>query len=91
MRRKTQDRDGVTEVAQGGRQVLPVSADCRHRIAFAAHRVFSLDYLLSIVEHQYGLDSFSFLDDAGALFENVELDESRIAENCGCHSSVLTM
>lgn len=68
----------------GGKFYLAVPMG-RQRIEFNAHRVFSLSYLLSILEPRFRIDFFSFVDDTGALFENVALDERRIAENYGCH------
>jgi len=68
----------------GGKFYLSVPMG-RQRIEFNAHRVFSLDHLLSILMPAYRIDSFSFVDDSGLLYENVVLDEKRIAENYGCH------
>jgi len=67
----------------GGKFYLSVPIGTQ-RIEFNAHRVFSLDYLLTLLGREYRVDYFSFVDDAGMLHENVELDEKGIAENCGC-------
>lgn len=55
--------------------------------------MLSLDYLISAPEPQYRIDIFSFVDEAGALFEDVELDDRRIAESYGCNfgSAILEM
>jgi SAM-dependent methyltransferase len=55
------------------------------RIEFNAHRVFSLKYLLALFDSNYRIDSFSFVDDKGDLFENVELTINEIKRNFGCH------
>ncbi|MBL7728661.1 MAG: DUF268 domain-containing protein [Dinghuibacter sp.] len=54
------------------------------RIEFNAHRVFSIAYLLKQFEGRYQVNHFSYVDDAGNLFENTELTPERIAGNCGC-------
>jgi len=54
------------------------------RIEFNAHRVFSVGYLLECFEGKYIVDRFSFVDDEGDLFENVELTKSKIDNNFGC-------
>ncbi len=54
------------------------------RIEFNAHRVFSLGYLLSLLEPHYTLDRFGFVDDAGDLHENVTLTPETIATSCDC-------
>ena len=55
------------------------------RIEFNAHRVFSLKHLLALFDSSYRIDSFSFVDDKGDLFENVELTINEIERNFGCH------
>ncbi len=55
------------------------------RIEFNAHRVFSVMYLLDLFSKDYILNSFSFVDDKGDLFENADLTEVNISENFGCH------
>ncbi|MFC1622244.1 DUF268 domain-containing protein, partial [Patescibacteria group bacterium] len=53
------------------------------RIEFNAMRVFNVDYLLRQLENKYDLISFSYIDDKGELFENVQPGE---ADECfyGC-------
>ena len=68
----------------GGKCYLSVPIGAQ-RIEFNAHRVFSLDYLLSLLACDYRIDSFSFIDDVGMMHENVVLDENAIAENYGCY------
>ncbi len=55
------------------------------RIEFNAQRVFSVRYLLELFNANFILDSFSFVDDKGDLFENVELAQIEIDKNYGCH------
>jgi len=55
------------------------------RIEFNAHRVFSVQYLLDLFEKKYSLKAFSFVDDAGDFFENVEMNRSAVQNNFGCH------
>jgi hypothetical protein len=55
------------------------------RIEFNAHRVFSVEYLLSLVSSEYRIDSFAYVDDNGNLFKNVDLRDEEISRNFGCH------
>lgn len=55
------------------------------RIEFHAHRVFSLSYLLDLIQVNYRIDYFSYVDDKGYFHQDVELDPSMISMNCGCH------
>lgn len=55
------------------------------RIEFNAHRVFSISYLLKLLDGHFRLHAFSFVDDNGDLHENVELTEQNLATDCGCH------
>ena len=56
----------------------------KQRIEFNAHRVFSVKYLLGLFEEDYSLVSFSYVNDAGDFFENVELSDSGVSANFGC-------
>jgi hypothetical protein len=55
------------------------------RIEFNAHRVFAVQYLLDLFKDTFTLNSFSYVDDKGDLFENVELTPSGIANNFNCY------
>jgi SAM-dependent methyltransferase len=55
------------------------------RIEFNAHRVFSVAYLLKMIEGRYRLDVFSFVNDAGDLMQNPTMVEESIRSNFGCH------
>jgi hypothetical protein len=54
------------------------------RIEFNAHRVFSVNYLMQLIENEYAIASFSFVDDKGNLHENVEMNKEEIRNNFGC-------
>lgn len=54
------------------------------RIEFNAHRVFSTRYLLDLVKEHFGVQSFSFVDDAGDLHEDVSLSDADVRTNFGC-------
>lgn len=55
------------------------------RIEFNAHRVFSLDYLVSILSQNFEINSFSYVNDKGDFFEKVELTNDNLKSNFGCH------
>jgi SAM-dependent methyltransferase len=55
------------------------------RIEFNAHRVFDLSYLLKLFENKYQIDSFSYVNDVGDIFENAVLDEKSIKNNFNCY------
>jgi len=55
------------------------------RIEFNAHRVFSISYLLELLADRFTVDSFSYVDDAGDLHEDVPLEDGKVRSNFGCH------
>ncbi len=55
------------------------------RIEFNAHRVFSLEYLIKILNKKFTIDRFSYVDDKGDLFENIELTKESINTNLNCN------
>ena len=57
----------------------------RQRIEFNAHRVFDISYLLILLQDMFDLVSFSYVDDNGDLYENVELENEKIKANYGCY------
>lgn len=57
----------------------------RQRIEFNAHRVFSLDYLIRMMNGLYQIDSFDYVNDAGNLIKNAALSEETIKNNFSCH------
>lgn len=54
------------------------------RIEFNAHRVFSIKYLLNIFADKYAMNSFSYVDDKGDLYSDVELTDNNIDNNFNC-------
>jgi hypothetical protein len=54
------------------------------RIEFNAHRVFSISYLLGLMEKRYDIDSFAYINDAREFIADATLDESAILNNFGC-------
>lgn len=77
--------NNITKILQaGGKFYFSVPIGIQ-RIEFNAHRVFSLRYLLDLFKDSFILNSFSFVDDKGDFFENVELTQMKINRNYGCH------
>jgi SAM-dependent methyltransferase len=60
------------------------------RVEFNAHRFFSARYLWELLEPSYRIDTFSYVNDAGALKEDIDLKASdlqeRIDRNFDCLS-----
>jgi len=54
------------------------------RVEFNAHRVFSLRYLLGLMEGRYSVDSFSYVDDKGDLFRDADLSADAVGKNFNC-------
>ena len=75
----------ITKILQvGGKFYFSVPIG-EQRIEFNAHRVFAVQYLLDLFKDTFILNSFSYVDSKGDLFENVELTPSGIASNFDCH------
>lgn len=55
------------------------------RIEFNAHRVFSIQYLIEMLTPIFIIKDFSYVNDTGDFYEDVELNEKNIASNFGCH------
>jgi len=55
------------------------------RIEFNAHRVFSVEYLITILSPTFTINSFSYVDDSGNFFENVELLTANVKSDFGCY------
>jgi SAM-dependent methyltransferase len=60
---------------------VPIGAQ---RIEFNAHRVFSVKYLLHLMEKRYDIDSFAYINDAGDFISDAALDEASVRENFRC-------
>jgi len=54
------------------------------RIEFNAHRVFSLKFLILLLEKKFKIKTFSYVNDKGDFFKNVELTQENINTNFGC-------
>lgn len=54
------------------------------RIEFNAHRVFSMPYLLDLLQEKFHVQSFAFVDDNGDLHEDVELNIEDVNANFHC-------
>ena len=57
----------------------------KQRIEFNAHRVFSVKYLIALLKENFRIESFSYINDRGDFFENIELNQLQILNNYGCH------
>lgn len=72
-----------TTLRTGGRFYFSVPIGPQ-RIEFNAHRVFSLDYLLNLLEPGYTLERFSYVDDRGDLHDKVNITQAMRASSFGC-------
>ena len=54
------------------------------RIEFNAHRVFSMAYLLGLIEKRYDIDSFAYINDVQEFITDAVLDATAVRENFGC-------
>ena len=57
----------------------------KQRIEFNAHRVFDIDYLLKLFNNKYKIDRFSYVDDKGDLYDNIDLESMKGHNNYNCH------
>ena len=55
------------------------------RVQFNAHRIFSVEYILNLTAQAFRLDSFSFVDDQGALHEDTAHTPLAARESYGCN------
>ena len=69
---------------QGGKFYFSVPIG-EQRIEFNAHRVFSLPYLLKMMEGRYRLDAFSYVNDDGDLVRDHEKTPEAFGKNFSCH------
>lgn len=54
------------------------------RIEFDAHRVFSINYLLSLIDRKYDIVSFSYIDDENTYFPDHKLSHDDLETNLHC-------
>lgn len=69
---------------KGGKFYLSVPIGPQ-RIEFNAHRVFSIQYLVRLLQADYSIDRFSFIDDNGDLHEIARIDDAEAKHNLGCN------
>ena len=55
------------------------------RIEFNVHRVFSVKFLLTLLNTNFTIKEFSYIDDRGDFFENVPLEKDNIRNEFNCH------
>ena len=68
---------------QGGKFYLSVPIGPQ-RIEFNAHRVFSVKYLIELIQDKYRVDFFSYVNDEGDLIRNADLNPAEVDDNFGC-------
>lgn len=61
---------------------VPIGAQ---RIEFNAHRVFDIGYLIELLKPKFTIESFSYINDKGDLFKDVDLLPAQILSNFNCH------
>lgn len=54
------------------------------RIEFNAHRVFGLPYLLKMIKADFDILSFSYINDNGDVYRNIDMSEGLIQNSYGC-------
>lgn len=57
----------------------------KQRIEFNAHRIFSIKYLLQILNNKFKIVCFHYVNDKGDLFENALLDKESVKRNFDCN------
>lgn len=57
----------------------------KQRIDFNAHRVFGMPYLIKLIQEDYDIISFSYINDLGGAFFQVALTDELIQTSCGCN------
>jgi len=76
--------ENITKILKSGGRFYFSTPIGKQRIEFNAHRVFAVEYLLELFKANFTLSSFSYVNDEGDLFENIELNEDKIKRNLGC-------
>jgi len=77
--------ENITKMLKSGGKFYFAVPVGEQRIEFNAHRVFSVRYLLDLFDKNYTVNSFSYIDDKGDFFEDVELSQTEIDKNYGCN------
>ena len=55
------------------------------RIEYNAHRVFAVRTIPELLATGFDLESFAYVDDIGAIHEDIDVSEIAAHENFGCH------
>lgn len=55
------------------------------RVEFNSQRVFALEYVIPLLERDFKIDAFAYVDDTGRLHVDVALIDEGIRNNFGCH------
>ena len=56
----------------------------QQRVEFNAHRIFSVNYLIKILKHNFQIVSFSYINDKGDFFKFCDLSDIEIKNNFNC-------
>ncbi|MFT4659778.1 MAG: SAM-dependent methyltransferase [Patiriisocius sp.] len=73
--------ENITKMLSSGGRFYFSTPIGRQRIEFNAHRIFSVNYLISLFQKDYSIDRFSYVDDQGDFFENAPIDDKSVEEN----------
>lgn len=76
--------DNIHKMLKAGGKFYFSTPIGKQRIEFNAHRIFDVRYLLTLFNHKFKIDYFSYVDDRGDLFEHVELDTKGVESNFNC-------
>jgi hypothetical protein len=76
--------DNITSILKTGGRFYFSTPIGKQRIEFNAHRVFAVEYLIELFKAHYTIASFSYVNDEGDLFENIEMSDDGIQNNFGC-------
>ncbi len=77
--------DNLSKIVKQGGKLYFSTPIGSQRIEFNGHRIFSVGYLREYFREKFELDQFSYVDDAGDLYENVEITDEDVERNYGCH------
>ncbi|WP_457617847.1 DUF268 domain-containing protein [Lutibacter sp.] len=64
---------------------LSIPIGSPQRIDFNGQRVFAIDTILEMVANNFELVTFSYVDDIGKLYKNINLSSHNIDNNCNCY------
>jgi len=61
------------------------------RIEFNAHRVFALEYFLSLFTHRFSVRFCAYVNDKDEFIQDAELTEKSVSDNFGCHHGIVIL